>query len=452
MQERMKKIIFLIGKYLFFISIFLVTLLTEQGSAKVYIDINAPTGKRLSIAIPDIKNFKAPHESSDVGIKLRDILTQDLDFSGFFDIIDKKAYIEDPNRTDKASDEIDFKDWKVINAEVLIKGSFVANEEELTVELKLFDVFQEKMLVGRRYVGKKTNMRAIVHKFADEVIEALTGEKGVFDTKLLFISNASGNKEIYVSDYDGYNVKQITKNNSINLSPQWSPDGKRVLYTSYKEGQPYLYMMELATGGEIKLSSYPGLNIGARWSPTGREVAMTLSKDGNPELYILALDGMKLKRLTNNWAIDTSPTWSPDGNKLAFVSDIGGNPHIYVINSDGTGLSRLTFEGKYNAAPAWSPKGDKIAFARMNEGKFDIWVMNADGNSQSHLTSGTGDNESPSWSPDGRYIVFASTRNRNAGNYIMQSNGENQRQIRFEDIKRGEQTSPTWSPYLSANN
>ncbi|MBI5048931.1 MAG: Tol-Pal system beta propeller repeat protein TolB, partial [Deltaproteobacteria bacterium] len=330
----------------------LFTVFLTIGHAKVYIDIHAPAGKRLPIAILDIKNLGGVNIQSEIGGSLQDILVRDLEFSGLFSIIDKKAYIEDPN---KKEDSIDFKDWQVIGADALIRGAFTAAGDDLTVELKLFDTFQAKMLTGRKYVGKKADVRRIVHKFADEVMESLTGEKGIFDTRLLFVSNISGSKEIYMADYDGYNLRQITKNKSINLSPQWSPDGKRVLYTSYKEGQPYLYLLELATGKEIKLSNHQGINIGARWSPSGKDIALTLSKDGNPELYILEFEGMRLKRLTNNWAIDVSPSWSPDAKKLVFISDIGGNPHIYMISSDGTGYVRLTYDGKYNAAPAWSP-------------------------------------------------------------------------------------------------
>lgn len=429
----------------YFIIIFFVVLFPFQGHAKVYIDINAPGGKRLPIAITDIKILGGLSAESETGGLLREVLIQDIEFSALFDILDKKIYIEDPNKRD---DDIDFKDWRIVGADFLIKGVLIAEEEKLTVELKLFDAIQAKMLAGRRYIGKKSNVRTIAHKFANEVIEAVTGEKGIFNTRILFASNSSGSKEVYLADYDGYNLRQITRNGSINISPQWSPDGTKVLYTSYKEGQPYLYMLELATGKETRLSNYPGINIGARWSPSGKEIALTLSKDGNPELYILELDGMRLKRLTNNWAIDVSPSWSPDGKRLVFVSDMGGNPHIYMINSDGTGLVRLTYDGKYNASPAWSPKGDKIVFARQSEGRFDIWSMNVDGTGQIKLTSNSGDNENPSWSPDGRYIVFSSTREGNSDIYIMQNNGEWQRRIKIDAKAKGKQTAPSWSPYL----
>lgn len=447
----------LINRYCLLIIISFIALFPRHGHTKVYIDINTPAGKKLPVAITDIKNISGLSGQPDAGGLsaaltaqaglLRDVIIHDLEFSGLFNIIDKKAYIEDKN---KKPDDINFKDWRVIGAEALIKGTFTAKEDNLTVELKLYDTFQAKMLVGRRYIGKKGNIRVIAHKFANDTMEAMTGEKGIFNTKLLFISNMSGNKEIYLTDYDGYNVRQITRNNSINLSPRWSPDGKKILYTSYKEGQPYVYMLEIATGKETRLSNQPGINIGASWSPSGKEVALTLSRDGNPELYILELDGMKLRRLTNNWAIDVSPNWSPDGKRLVFVSDTGGNPHIYMIHSDGTGLTRLTYEGKYNASPALSPTGDKIVFARMSGGHFDIWVMNTDGTGQAQLTADSGNNEDPSWSPDGRFITFTSTRGGGAARiYIMRKKGEEQKLITYNNaVKGGSTTFPVWSPYL----
>ncbi|HLA51373.1 MAG TPA: Tol-Pal system beta propeller repeat protein TolB, partial [Thermodesulfobacteriota bacterium] len=397
MRKRIRNMPLFKKKYIFIIAFVFIALFFKPCFvfSKVYIDINAPAGKRLPIAIQDIKNLGGLSVHSETGGSLRDILAHDLEFSGLFDIIDKKAYIEDPN---KQGYTIDFKDWQVIGADALIKGVLIEEEEGVTVEFKLFDTFQAKMLAGRRYIGKKADVRRIAHKFANEVMEALTGERGIFETRFMFVSTISGSKEIYTADYDGYNMKQITKNNAINLSPQWSPYGKKVLYTSYKEGQPYLYMLEFASGKEVRLSNQPGINIGARWSPSGKEIALTLSRDGNPELYLLELEGMRLKRLTNNWAIDVSPSWSPNGKGLVFVSDIGGNPHIYMINSTGTGLARLTYDGKYNTAPAWSPKGDKIAFARLTGGHFDIWTINADGTGQTQLTSNSGDNEYPSWS------------------------------------------------------
>lgn len=433
-----------LNKYLILTLLVIIIGSSTVSSAKIYIDINSPGSRRLPIAFPDFKMLEDTDASGQIPTLLYDVLAQDLAYSGFFDILDKKSYIEDQKQIRLNEREINFKDWSVIGAEGLIKGGVILRGDDLIVEMKLFDVILEKTIIGQRYIGKKEDARRMMHRFANEVIELLTGEKGIFDTKMLFVSNATGNKEIYISEYDGYNVKQITNNKSINISPQWSPDGKSILYTSYKEGQPYLYIFELYTGRETRISNYAGINIGARWSPNGKEIALTLSKDGNPELYILDIESKALKRLTDNSGIDVSPAWSPDGKKIAFISDIAGNPHIYVIDSDGTNLKRLTFEGRYNASPAWSPKGDKIAFARLNNGTFDIWVMNVDGSQQTQLTSDSGNNENPSWSANGRYIAFSSTRGGGSQIYIMRSDGINQKKITKESMN---QRSPSWSPF-----
>ncbi|MBI5681723.1 MAG: Tol-Pal system beta propeller repeat protein TolB [Deltaproteobacteria bacterium] len=426
--------------------ILLEVLFALDASAKVYIDINSPGSRKLPIAIPDMIAVEGGDRLGQSVATMREVLVQDLTYSGFFDILDKKAYIEDSSLMRLTESEVNFKDWRVIGADVLIKGGVVLRGDDLIVDIRLFDVITEKTILGQRYKGKKDDIRRIMHRFANEVVELLTGEKGIFETKLLFVSESTGNKEIYLSDYDGYNVKQITQNKSINVSPIWSPDGNSIIYTSYKEGQPYLYMFELYTGKESRISSHNGINIGARWSPSGKEIALTLSKDGNPELYILNIETKEFRRLTNNFGIDVSPSWSPDGKRIAFVSDIAGNPHIYMVNLELMSFTRLTYDGRYNASPAWSPRGDKIAFAKLGENVFNIWVMNTDGTEQTQLTYDLGNCENPTWSPNGRYVAFASTKERNSAIYIIRADGGDVP----KKVTRGDrvtQKNPSWSPF-----
>lgn len=421
------------------------------ADAKVYIDIDAPAGRKLPIAIQEFIDIGTPPmDNVKLGpatAELTDALNGDLDFSGIFDVIEKDAYLEGPEEGGFSLKTINFRLWRVIGAEILIKGGVKIENEKLTVEVHIFDTVKESRLLAKRYVGKVKNPRLISHRFADDLMEKLTGKKGIFSTKLLFSSNTTGTKEIYMSDYDGRNQQRITLNRSINLSPKWSPDGKKILYTSYMEGGPRLYMQELATRKVLKVSGRPGINIGGRWSPDGTKVAVTLSVDRSPELYTLELATMKYTRVTKNRGIDVSPTWSPDGLKLIYVSDIAGNPHIYMINSDGGKPKRLTFKGKYHSSPAWSPDGTKIAFARLQDGAFNIWVMNPDGTGKAQLTF-EGNNKSPSWSPDGRYVTFSSSGRKGSGEsslYIMRADGGGLRKITRG--KSGE-WSPDWSPYL----
>jgi TolB protein len=434
-------------KYLSYLLIFLSLFLHSLAESKVYIDINAPRGRKLPIAIQEFKNL-GEMPSKILADDLRDVLISDLSFSGLFDLIDMSAYLEDIELSGLTASETDFRDWRIIGSQTLIKGGIRAdNNGIIRVDIRLFDVILEKVLIGKRYFGITSDIRKIAHRFADEVIKNLTGERGIFATRLLFVSDISGSKEIYISDYDGQNIKRITNNGSINLSPQWSPDSSSIIYTSYKDKQPYLYMRKLSTGTEKKILDKPGINIGGRWSPDGKRIAATLSLEGNPELYILDIETRSLKRLTKNYGIDVSPSWSPDGKKLAFVSDIAGNPHIYVINSDGAGLRRLTYKGKYNTTPAWSPRGNLITFAGFNDGRFNIYTIRADGRGLKMLTS-KGNNDTPSWSPDGRYIAFSSSRRNGRNNwdtYIMRADGTNQKKI-ISDM--GNSMSPSWSPYF----
>ncbi len=428
------------------IILFLIVL-HSPAESKIYLDINAPGGRRLPLAVQDLKDIGGTNRHPSLIDEFRRVLIKDLEFTGFFDLIEKVAYLEDPLTAGITAVETDFSSWRLIGAEVLIKGAIKADQERVRIDLRLFDTIKERTMLGRRYSGKgnKDNIRRIAHRFADEVIEDLTNVRGIFNTKILLESDITGSKEIYIADYDGHNIRQVTNNGSINLSPQWSPGGSHLLYTSYKDGEPYLYIRNIETGKEIKISGRPGINIGGRWSPDGSRVALTLFIDKNPELYIMDIETKKLKRLTKNYAIDTSPSWSPDGKSLAFVSDIAGNPHIYVVDSDGTNLRRLTYNGKYNASPAWSPDGDMIAFSGAENGSFHIYTMRPDGTEIRKITF-EGSNETPSWSPDGRYIVFGSKRGGKEWSiYITRADGSGKRKV---ISGKGNYRAPSWSPYL----
>ena len=435
-------------KYLAYCIIALILLLPAPAVSKVYIDIDNPVGSRLPLAIQEIKIPGGNRSSAYLGEDLRNTLAADLNFTGLFDFIDRDAFIEDIDETGLTAADTDFREWRIIGSQLLIKGGIRFDGEKVTIDLRLFDVVREMVLVGKRYIGAADTMRDVGHRFADTVIEKLTGERGVFSTKLLFITDGSGNKEIYIARYNGDDIQQITRNGTINLSPQWSPDGSRMIYTSYKDGQPYLYLRDLSSGFESRLLDKPGINIGGRWSPDGTKVAATLSIDGNPELYLVDVKTRTLTKITRSYGIDVSPTWSPDGKRLAFVSDRAGNPHIYMIKSDGSGLKRLTYEGKYNTSPAWSPRNDRIAFSRLVDGKFHIFLIRPDGRDIVRLTA-TGDNDIPTWSPDGRYIAYNSLQEGGDEGkhaiYIMRSDGSQRKKV-ISGI--GNCTAPSWSPYL----
>ncbi|MFH0843982.1 MAG: Tol-Pal system beta propeller repeat protein TolB, partial [Pseudomonadota bacterium] len=253
-----------------------------------------------------------------------------------------------------------------------------------------------------------------------------------------------GHKEIYVSDLDGHNIKQITSDKSIALFPRWSPSGEKLMYNSYKAGEgPFLYMKDLRSGAESRVSSRKGLNIGAAWVQDGKTLAVTLSQGDNPDIYHIDLKGNIISRLTDHWGIDISPSFSPEGDKMAYVSNRSGSPQIHILEMKDGKEARLTFEGKYNTSPSWS-KLNRIAFSGMYNGRFDIYTVNPGGSNLTRLTDNQGNNEEPCWSSDGRYIIFSSNREGKYQLYLMNANGQNQRRL-FS--KSGSQTSPSWSPF-----
>jgi len=410
------------------------------GFARIYIDINAPSISKFKTAIPDFKNLGDAYSHKELSAELAGIIENDLDFSGYFSPMDKGAFLEAKDAP-LTGNGICFKDWTVIGAELLLKGGYRCTGSNLEVEIRLYDVFRARQIVGKRAIGDFKHRRYLMHRLGNEVIRALTGHSGIFTTRLAFVGNGSGHKEIYISDYDGHNVEQITADNSIALMPRWSPDGKKIMFNSYKDGGPMLYMRELYTGVVKRVSSRPGLNTGASWAPDGQRVALTLRMKGSPDIFMINTSGKIIKRLTSHWGIDISPAFSPDGNRMAFVSNRSGSPQIYLLDLTKGTEERLTFEGKYNTSPSWSCL-NSIAYSSMIDGKFEICIIDAKTGRIKRLTENTGNNEDPCWSPDGRYIVFSSNRTGRYHLYIMNASGRNQKRVTF---MKGDQTSPSWT-------
>jgi TolB protein len=315
---------------------------------------------------------------------------------------------------------------------------------QVKLQLRLMDTFNTKLLVGKIYTGPATQVRGMVHRFCAEVAKALTGNFGVFGSKIVFVSTASGNKEIYSCDFDGFNPRQITHHKSISLSPAWSHDGRWIAYVSYAKGKPDIFIKNLRDNlGAIV--NYKGINISPDWMPTKLNLAATLSFSGEQEIYLLTRKGEIIKRVTKSWGSNVSPKFSPDGGKIAFTSSRSGNPQIYIQGLDSEEARRITFSGKYNTSPAWSPDGKKIAYVGIEKNKINIFVISVEphiGNPV-QLTAEQGDNEDPCWSPDGSLIVFKSNRNGGRSHlFVMTAAGTDQRQLLSMS---GVQSEPDWS-------
>ncbi len=423
-------------------------LLPSFLGAKIYIDIRSPSFRKFPIALAPFRASAAPGQDTQLGERAREILREDLDISGFFSLIVPSSSPEKIESSSSAGtangpEAADFQAWAGLGSEALVRAMIRYQDGNLVMEGRLYDVVKKELIVGRKYTGAMTDLSRMVHRFADEIVFALTGEESFFQTRIVFVSGGPGQKDLYVMDYDGRNVTPLTRHKSILLSPRVSPDGTRVVFTSYKSGNPDLYINDLRTGEERKISGYSGLNISPAWSPDGKRLALTLSKDGNPEIYTMNPDGSGLVRLTNNPAIDVSPSWAPDGRRIAFISSRGGNPQIYVMDSNGQNVQRVTFQGNYNTHPSWSPRGDRIAFDTTVGGGRNICTVHPDGSDFRIITANVGHCEMPAWSPDGRNLIFSSDRDGGQHIFLIDAEGPRIKRLTFQ---RGSDTYPNWIP------
>jgi TolB protein len=427
-----------------------LTVALAAGSARAVVtgQIFGPGSQSFPIAVAPLKNLGGDNDGA-LGKQFARVLSRDLELSGYFKLVDPRTFIEDQSSGINA-DEIDFVGWASIGAQELVKGGVTVDGDKVTVEARLFDVPARRDIpeVGRRVSGSRADVPRMAHRFADQLLEVLTGERGPFDTQIVFTSTRGGRgllKELYLWTFDRDDPVRLTSEQTLMAGPHWRADNHAVLFTSWKEHQPRLFQLELPSKRVSRL--FPGSKSvmqGGAWSPDGSRVAATVEQGGNTDIVLLDRSGAVIRQLTDHWAADVSPTWSPDGQRIAFNSDRSGAPQIYVMNVDGSGVRRVSTIGNYNTAPSWSPKGDKIAYATRAGGGFQIVVIGADGSGGKTVTS-QGSNEDPSWAPDGRYIIFSTSRGGARHLALTDRDGRVQR-----ELTRGtaDDTSPAWSARL----
>ncbi|MEJ2696620.1 MAG: Tol-Pal system beta propeller repeat protein TolB [Candidatus Sulfobium sp.] len=402
-------------------------LASSPAFAKVYIDITSPQAKKLPVAVFDLEGPG--------GNRIADIIRDDLTFTGFFVCLDKASFIE------SASQPFDPGNWTPLGVEAVVKGT-VAGGANLTATVTLYDTLEGKAVFRKQYQAGSDLLRPLAHSIADDIYTALTGQRGVFRTKIAFVGVAGGKGGIYITDWDGRRMKKIGLRAGTVLSPHWSPDGTKIIYSAERGRQWSIYLLDFLRMTEKRVFTSAGINMAGDFFPNGNSFVFSSSRKGTPDLYTYSLTDGSVRRLTSSYGIEVSPAVSPDGRQIAFVSDRGGSPQIYVMNSDGTDIRRVTFEGSYNTSPSWSPAGDRIVFAGRRGGRNQIFTVKPDGSQLMQLTE-SGNNEDPSFSPDGRYITFSSDRDRTKGIYIMRANGESQKRITEKDLKA---LGPRWSP------
>jgi TolB protein len=415
---------------------------TMPASALVEIDVNNGNIEPLPVAITD---FLAGDQT---GANISQVVEADLQRSGLFAPIEHSAFIEKISNPDIAPR---FEDWKVINAQALVTGR-VSKEADgrLKVEYRLWDTFAGQQLAGEQFFTNPENSRRVAHIIADSIYERLTGEKGYFDSRIVFVDEEGPRnnrvKKLAIMDQDGANAQFLSRGDDLVLTPRFSPTRQEITYMSYAGGQPRVYLLQLETGQRETVGNFPNMTFAPRFSPDGQKVIMSLGReDGNSNIFTMDLRSRTTSRLTDTSAIDTSPSYSPDGNQIVFASDRGGRAQLYVMNSDGSNQKRISFgDGSYST-PVWSPRGDLIAFTKQSGGSFSIGVMRPDGSGERELTTGF-HNEGPTWAPNGRVIMFFRQPAGAPGPslYSIDLTGRNEQRIATPHFG----SDPAWSPLL----
>ncbi len=421
----------------------LVWLRPAVATGQVDITVTRTVVHRISIAVVGFRPLRLEPGGANLAAQAHTVLRDDLEFSNVFEVLPRAFLPFEPSEIHLGDEKKVLPSLNLLEVQALLAAELTQRGNDLILEGRVYNVSRGTFLGGKRFFGSANVLRTIVHRLTDEVILWLTGERGVASTRIAYASVHNSATELRLMDYDGHNSVLVTGNRSINLSPRFSPDGKLLAYTSYRDGNPDLYVLNLGTGQRNKVSALPGLNISPAWSPDGRWLALSLSKDGGTNLYLMRPTGGGFQRLTRGVAISVSPSFSPNGRQIVFTSDRGGSPQIYVMDVEGTNLRRLTFKGDYNASPRWSPRGDKIAFISNRGGEgFQIYLMNPDGSGIQQLTT-LGSNEDPAWSANGRHLVFTSDRGGKKDVYMMHADGSEQKRLTRSGFNN---FAPDWSP------
>lgn len=400
-----------------------------KGHGPRVITVTGAEFRPYPVAVPDIIAVGGAQDQA-LARSVTDLMRIDVDLARTFELVAPKNYL---TGAQGAADKPAYDAWQATGAAGLVHGevSVVAGAQTLTLQFD--DVSARKSILSRTCTASGGSGAKCVHQFLDAAIQQLTGEAGIFSSRVAFVRRVGAQKAIYTADVDGGAQEKMVASGALSLLPAWGAQGRSLYFTSYIAGGTHLYRLSTPSGRIDKISARKGLNVGAAVSPDGKRVALTLTVDNNAEIYTMDVDGNNLTRLTDNLALDVSPTWSPDGKRIAFVSNRSGNPHIYVMQADGSNVRRLTFKGTYNQEPNWSPRADgQIAFTARDESlHYDLFLVHPDTSEITRLTQDAANNLSPSHSPDGQHLAFVSDLDgKNKGQiYVMDVDGRNVRAI-----------------------
>ena len=417
------------------------TLFSGNSYAELVIDVQGVAQPTPVAIVPFGWEGQGPEMPLDVAA----VITSDLRRSGRFAPIAEDDMLQKPT----SGVDVDFDDWGFVGVEAVVVGSVTQDgPNDYTLQFQLFDVFGRRQLVGYRMPASRGTMRGAAHRAADMIYEKLTGIKGVFGTKVAYVTaegqGQSRKYSLIVSDQDGENEYKIMESSDPIMSPSWSPDSRQLAYVSFEGNQSSIFIQTLRTGNRFKVSSKPGINGAPAFSPDGRKLVVTLGGvDGNLDIHVVDITSREARRLTTHRAIDTEGTWSPDGRYIYFTSDRSGGPQIYRIAATGGTPQRVTFEGSYNARPRLSADGERLAVVHNDRGNYRIAVMDADGKNLSVVSRGRQD-ESPSFAPNSDILIYATREGRNGVLETVSADG----QIRQKMASgQGDVREPVWSPF-----
>jgi len=417
--------------------------------AELRIDVTRGNIDPVPIAISPLSSADA--DSQRMGADIASVIEANLNRSGLFRSINKDAFIE---QITDATAIPRFADWRQINAQALVTGSIrKVGSDKIQISFRLWDNTIEKQIAGKEFTTFASNWRRVAHLVSDVIYKRLTGEDGYFDTRIVYVSEsgpaAKRIKRLAIMDQDGANHKFLTDGGALVLTPRFAPSTQDILYMSYRQKVPRVYLRDLQSGMEESIGRFDGMSFAPRYNHDGTRMVMSIANGGITNLYEMDLRSRRMRQLTNTPGIDTSPSYSPDGRQITFESDRGGSQQVYVMNADGSGAKRISFgEGRYGT-PVWSPRGDLIAFTKMYKGRFYIGVMRTDGSGERLLTESWLD-EGPTWSPNGRVILFnrqwpsSSTRAGKSRLYSIDVTGVNLREVPTPT----DASDPAWSPQL----
>ncbi len=439
--------------------VLLLFIIPFKALALIEVDITRGNLNPLPIAVSPLsidkdskQGFEKILKKNNIGSEISIVIENNLRISGLFNPLDKDAFLQAP---DIANLKPRFEDWNLIKAQALITGKVNFINEKLRVEFRLWDVLAGKEMMALAFTTVPNNWRRVGHIITDKVYERLTGEKGYFDTRIIYVAEEGPKtkrvKKLAIMDQDGANNKFLTLGNELVLTPRFNPTSQMVTYLSYFRNLPRVYLLDIETGIQEVVGDFPGMTFAPRFSPDGKKIIMSFAKDGNSEIYTMDLENRIVDKITNHPSIDTSPSYSPDGKYICFNSDRSGYQQIYVMKSDGSNVKRISFGKGLYGTPVWSPRGDLIAFTKLHKGKFYIGVMRTDGKGERLLTENFYQ-EAPSWSPNGRVLIFyretktdAKGKGFSAKLWSIDLTGYNERLVDTPT----DASDPSWSSLLS---